>query len=116
MTAARRADVGMSDLIRPTATEPVVRTIVELVDEVSRDPRGREPAATAVRNGLLLVGGGAARPELAARTAAALNAAVRPAAHPRLAAVRGAGLAALAALRRTTATAALHRTAATQHG
>jgi len=95
-------DAGMNDLIRPTATEPIVRTIVDLVGELRREASGAERAA-AVRAGVLLVGGGAAQPGLAARTAAALKTAVRPAGHPRLAAARGAGLAALAALRRTAA-------------
>jgi rod shape-determining protein MreB len=105
VVAARRADLGMNDLIRPTATEPIVRTVVELVGELRREADGVDrAAAAALRGGLLLVGGGAAQPGLAARTAAALNTAVRPASHPRLAAARGAGLAALAALRHTAAT------------
>jgi len=49
---------------------------------------------------VLLVGGGAAEPTLAGRIATRLGAAVRAATTPRLAAVRGA---ALAALRRTAA-------------
>jgi rod shape-determining protein MreB len=104
LIAAHRADLGMRDLVRHTAIEPIVRTIVELVGELRRDPDRREQTTTALRDGLLLVGGGAAQPQLAARAAGALNAAVRSATRPRLAAVRGAGLAALAALRRTAAT------------
>jgi rod shape-determining protein MreB and related proteins len=105
VAAARRADLGMNDLIRPTATEPIVRTIADLVGELRHEAYDDDrAAAAAIRTGLLLVGGGAAQPGLAAQTAAALNTAVRPAAHPRLAAARGAGLAALAALRRTAAT------------
>jgi rod shape-determining protein MreB and related proteins len=100
VAAARRADLGMNDLIRPSEADPVVHTIVELVGYLRRDPRCRRLAATAVGNGLLIVGGGATQPQLAARTAAALDLPVRPAPEPRLAAVRGAGRAALSALRR----------------
>jgi rod shape-determining protein MreB len=102
--AARRADMGISDVIRPGEPDAIVHTIVGLVDDLRRDPRCPDPTIVA-RGGLLLVGGAAARPPLAARTAGALGVAVRPAAHPRLAAVRGAGLAALAALRRAAMTA-----------
>jgi rod shape-determining protein MreB len=104
--AARRADVGVSDLIRPTEPDPIVHTIVELVGDLRCDPRCRDLARAVTRRGLLLVGGAAARPELAAGTAGALGMAVRPAARPRAAALRGAGLAALAALRRAAMTAA----------
>jgi rod shape-determining protein MreB len=104
VAAAHRAEFGMNDLIQRTAIEPIVRTIVELTHELRRDPHGGERVTTALRSGLVLVGGGAAQPGLAARTAGALNTAVRSAAHPRVAAVRGAGLAALAALRRAAAT------------
>jgi rod shape-determining protein MreB len=100
VVAARRADLGMNDLIRPSDADSVMYTIVELVGYLRRDPRCRRLAATAIGRGLLMVGGGAAQPQLVARTAATLELPVRPAPDPRLAAVRGAGLAALSALRR----------------
>jgi rod shape-determining protein MreB len=100
VAAARRADIGMNDLICPIEADPVMHTVVELVRDLRRDPCGRKAAATAIGRGLLMIGGGAAQPQLAARTAAALELPVRPARDPRLAAVRGAGLAALSALRR----------------
>jgi rod shape-determining protein MreB len=90
-----RADVGMSDLIVSTEPDPIVHTIVDLVGDLRRDRHCRDLAETVARRGPLLVGGAATRPELAARTAGALDMAVRPAARPRAAAVRGAGLAAL---------------------
>jgi len=105
VAAARRADVGVSDLIAPTEPDPIVHTIVDLVGDMRRDPHCRDLTGIVARRGLLLVGGAATRPELAARTAGALGMAVRPAARPRAAAVRGAGLAALAALRRAAMTA-----------
>jgi rod shape-determining protein MreB len=103
VVAARRAEMGISDVIRPTEPDAIVHTIVGLVDDLRRDPHCPDPRSVA-RGGLLLVGGAAAHPPLAARTAGALGVAVRPAAQPHLAAVRGAGLAALAALRRAAMT------------
>jgi rod shape-determining protein MreB len=101
VVGARRADLGTGDLIEPGASMPVVHAVADLFSELRRDPRCRRPAATALGRGLVLVGGGAARPELAARIAGLLGLAVRPAAEPAVTAVRGAGLAALAALRRS---------------
>jgi rod shape-determining protein MreB len=106
VAAARRAEIGMNDLIRPTDADPITHTIVDLVRDLRRDRRSRRPAATAIGRGLLLVGGGATQPQLAARTAAALELPVRSAPEPHLAAVRGAGRAALSALRRTATLAA----------
>jgi rod shape-determining protein MreB len=104
VAAARRADVGTSDLIAPSALDPLVRAVAELLDDLRGDPACRDVISPALRRGVLLVGGGAAQPGLAACVAAALRLAVRPAAEPRLAAVRGAALAALSTLRRTAAT------------
>lgn len=104
VAAARRADIGVTDLIRPTELDPIVHTIVDLVDELRRDPHCQDVTDAMTRRGLLLVGG-AAGPQLAARTADALGMPARAAARPRVAAVRGAGLAALAALRRAAMTA-----------
>jgi rod shape-determining protein MreB len=98
---ARRADIGMNDLIDPTSLGPIVRTVADLLTELRRDPDCRQPAATALGRGVVLVGGGATQPHLAARISATLGLAARPSAMPRVAAVRGAGLAAMAALRRT---------------
>lgn len=98
---ARRADIGMNDLIDPTSHGPIVRTVADLLAELRRDPDCRQPAATALGRGVVLVGGGATQPHLAARISATLGLAVRTSAIPRVTAVRGAGLAAMAALRRT---------------
>ncbi|MEV0719764.1 rod shape-determining protein [Asanoa sp. NPDC050611] len=104
--AARRAAIGMSDLLGPVGTEPIVHTIAEFVRDLRRDPRCRGVSASAIANGLLMVGGGAGHLALAPRTAATLGLAVRVAGKPRIAAVHGAGLAALAALRRNPSAAA----------
>jgi rod shape-determining protein MreB len=106
VVGARRADIGMNDLIDPTSPSPIVHTVADLLTELRRDPECRAAAATALGRGVVLVGGGATRPSLAARISATLGLAVRPSALPRVTAVRGAGLAALAALRRSALTTA----------
>lgn len=104
VTAARRADLGVRDMtgLGPNDLEPIVGTVASFVAGLQRDPRCRDVPLTA-GGGLLLVGG-AAQPTLAARIAAETGMAVRLAPVPHLAAVQGAGLAALAALRRAAAT------------
>jgi rod shape-determining protein MreB and related proteins len=102
VAAARRTEIGMSDLLGTDSTDPVLAAIADMVVGLRRDPRSR----SALRGGILLVGGGAAQPALAARIAARLGVAVRVAAQPRISAVHGAGLAALAALRRRATTVA----------
>ena len=104
VAAARRAELGVNDLIRPSTPDVLVETIVRLVGDLRGDPGRRALASTAVQGGLLLTGGGASLPGLAAALAGALGTAARSAARPRVAAVHGAGLAALSVLRRTAAT------------
>jgi rod shape-determining protein MreB and related proteins len=77
--------------------------VAALVRDLRVNPPGADVAPAAAR-GLVLVGGGATQPGLAARLASATRLAVRTATRPRTAAVHGAGLAALAALRRAAAT------------
>ncbi|MFF5234874.1 rod shape-determining protein [Dactylosporangium sp. NPDC000521] len=102
IVAAQRCDIGLHDGSGgPDHDSAVVAAIADLVSRVRRQTtHRRQVVAAAVRGGLLLVGGGAARPRLAARIAGAAGTPVRRPAAPHLAAVRGAGLAALAALRR----------------
>ena len=104
VAAARRAELGTNDFIRPSTPDVLVDTVVGLIDDLRRDPDSRALASTAVQGGLLLVGGGASRPGLAAALAGVAETAVRSAAQPRVAAVHGAGLAALSVLRRSAAT------------
>jgi rod shape-determining protein MreB len=103
VAAARRAERGTNDLIQPSAPDILVDIIGRLIGELRRDPASRALASTAVQGGLLLVGGGASLPGLAAGLAGAAEAAVRSAPRPRVAAVHGAGLAALSVLRRSAA-------------
>ncbi|MDG6106965.1 rod shape-determining protein [Dactylosporangium aurantiacum] len=98
--AARRRDVGLHDAGGPDPDAAVVAAVADLVRQVCRQAGDRQAVAAAVRGGLLLVGGGASRPRLAARIAGTAGTPVRRPAAPHLAAARGAGLAALAALRR----------------
>ncbi|GAA2358521.1 rod shape-determining protein [Dactylosporangium salmoneum] len=101
VVAAERRDVGLHDHAGgPDADAAVIAAVTDLIGRVRRHPRHGQAIAAAVRGGLLLVGGGATRPRLAARIAGAAGVPVRHPAAPHLAAVRGAGLAALAALRR----------------
>ncbi|MEV6926646.1 rod shape-determining protein [Dactylosporangium sp. NPDC051485] len=101
VVAAQRRNVGLHDHAGGLdADAAVVAAVTDLIGHVRRHSRHRQAIAAAVRGGLLLVGGGATRPRLAARTACDAGVPVRRPAAPHLAAVRGAGLAALAALRR----------------
>jgi rod shape-determining protein MreB len=104
VAAARRAELGVNDLIRPSTPDVLVDTIVRLVGDLRGNPGSRALVSTAVQGGLLLIGGGASLPGLAAALAGALGTAARSAARPRVAAVHGAGLAALSVLQRTAAT------------
>ena len=100
VVAARRQDRGVMDE-EPGGHDGLLRTLLDLRLDLERDPTVRFYDTEVRRRPLLLIGGGAARPHLAATLAGVLNMAVRPAAAPRLAAARGAGLAALSTLRRT---------------
>ncbi|WP_238005532.1 rod shape-determining protein [Dactylosporangium sp. AC04546] len=102
IVAAHRRDVGLHDQAGgPDPNAAIVAAVTDLIGQVRRQPGHRQAVAAAVHGGLLLVGGGATRPQLAARVAGAAGIAVRRPVAPHLAAVRGAGLAALAALRRS---------------
>ena len=84
----------MNDLIRPSDADPVVHTIVELVGyraATALPCSGRDSD----RQGLLLVGGGAAQPELVARNGGRTRPALRSAADLASPLSRGAALAAL---------------------
>lgn len=103
VVAARRAEIGMCDLVVPTESDAIASAVVDLVTAVRRQPDAEGLATSALLRGLLLVGGGATQPQLVARIAAGLKAAVRPAVSPRVVAVRGAAVAALSTLRHTAA-------------
>ncbi|GGM63109.1 rod shape-determining protein [Dactylosporangium sucinum] len=102
IVAAQRRNVGLHDHDGgPDPDAAVVAAVADLIGLVRLQSSHRQAIATAVRGGVLLVGGGAIRPRLAARVAGAAGTPVRRPVAPHLAAVRGAGLAALAALRRS---------------
>jgi rod shape-determining protein MreB len=105
VAAARRAEVGTHDPASGGAPRLIAGVITRLVTDIGRNPRLRWLIAAALARGVILVGDGATTPELSVRLAAHLRVPVRPVSSPRLAALRGAGLAAAAA-RRHPATAA----------
>ncbi|GIE28551.1 hypothetical protein Ait01nite_015960 [Actinoplanes italicus] len=98
VTAARRAEMGTRDLGRGAT----VGLLTDIVARHVADLRATGPADDmdqAVARGLLLAGDGALHPALPAALAAALRLRVHQAAAPRTAALHGAGLAAMSALR-----------------
>jgi rod shape-determining protein MreB and related proteins len=97
VTQPRRLDLGTSDLGPATSVADLVHWIVTTVTELLRDEDLGPQVVDALERGPLLTGGGALRPEITYRLARRLHVAVRSAPAPHLAAVRGAGLALLAA-------------------
>jgi hypothetical protein len=61
VVGARRADIGVNDLIDPTAPGPILHAVADLFTELRQDPDCRKIAATALGRGVVLVGGGATR-------------------------------------------------------
>jgi rod shape-determining protein MreB len=105
VVAARRAETGTHD--RPLGASRLLAGIVtRLVTDIAGNPRMRRLTAAALSRGVVVVGDGATTPELTNRLAANLRVPVRPATSPRLAALSGAGLVAMAACRHPTAAAA----------
>jgi len=98
VTQAHRFDVGTSDVGATTAVAELVQSIVGVVTDLLRLDCGGQ-VVDALDRGPLLSGGGALRPEITYRLSKRLLASVRPAPAPQLAAVRGAGLALVAAQR-----------------
>jgi rod shape-determining protein MreB and related proteins len=98
VVAARRADIGTRDLARGATVELLSDIVVRHVEELRADPAAPEPTLAMLR-GMLLVGDGALHPDLAPALSDALRVRVHRAAAPRTAALNGAGLAAMAALR-----------------
>jgi rod shape-determining protein MreB and related proteins len=105
IVAARRAETGTHDR-PPGASRLLAGIVTRLVADIAGNPRMRRLTAAALARGVVLVGDGATTPELMMRLAANLRVPVRPATSPRLAALSGAGRAAMAACRHPTAVAA----------
>jgi rod shape-determining protein MreB len=99
VAAARRAETGTRDGAPDGTARLLTGVVTRLVADIGGNPRMRRLTATALARGVLVVGDGATTPELNIRLAANLRAPVRPACSPRLAALTGAGLAAMAACR-----------------
>ena len=98
VTQAHRLNVGTSDLGTTTTVAELVQSIVAVVTDLLHLDCGGL-VVDALDRGPLLTGGGALRPEITYRLAKQLLAPVRPAPAPHTAAVRGAGLAMVAAHR-----------------
>jgi rod shape-determining protein MreB len=106
VAAARRAETGTHD--RPTGGAPrlLAGIVTRLVADIAGNPSMRPLTAAALARGVVVVGDGAATPELTIRLAANLRVPVRPASSPRWAALCGAGLVASAVCRLPVALAA----------
>jgi rod shape-determining protein MreB and related proteins len=98
IVTARRAEVGIEDLSRPARPDTIVAVAVTILDDMRRHAP-EERWTMARRGGIRLVGHGALLPGLAPALAGALDMAVYPSSQPRTAALRGAGLTALATQR-----------------
>ena len=96
VTEAHRLNVGTSDLGATTTVAELVQSIVAVVTDLLHLDCGGL-VVDALDRGPLLTGGGALRPEITYGLAKQLLAPVRPAPAPHTAAVRGAGLAMVAA-------------------
>ncbi|MEE6259218.1 rod shape-determining protein [Plantactinospora sonchi] len=99
LVTARRANLGTGDLTPDVTVHVLAAVAARLVREVYQQPDHRPAALAALARGMVLVGDGAARPELTVALARALRIGVHPAATPYTAALTGAGLAAMAAAR-----------------
>ncbi|WP_460807487.1 cell shape-determining protein MreB [Micromonospora zhanjiangensis] len=99
VVAARRAEVGTRDLNHAVTEDMLAETAIRLIRELRQEPAARPLVGAALTRGVLVVGDGATRPDLIARLVAVLGVPVHRAALPRTAALTGAGMAAVAAVR-----------------
>jgi rod shape-determining protein MreB and related proteins len=106
VAAARRSETGTGDRVPGGVARLLAGIVTRLVADIAGNPRMRRLTAAALARGVVVVGDGATAPELTMRLAANLRVPVRPATSPRLAALSGAGLAAMAASRHPAAVAA----------
>jgi rod shape-determining protein MreB len=101
--AARRADIGTRDLSRSATVNLISDNVLRHIDDLRAGATASDLSAAMVR-GMLLVGDGAAHPELAAALFSKIRVRVHRAAGPRTAALNGAGLVAMSLLRHSAAT------------
>ncbi|MEV0155487.1 cell shape-determining protein MreB [Micromonospora sp. NPDC050686] len=99
VVAARRAEVGTRDLNHEVTAAMLADTVSRLIRELRQESALRPLVRAALARGVIVIGDGATRPDLTARLVATLGATVHRAAAPRIAALTGAGLAAVSALR-----------------
>ncbi|MCO1614376.1 MULTISPECIES: rod shape-determining protein [Micromonospora] len=99
VVAARRAEAGTRDLNHATTAAMLADTTSRLVRELRQDAALRPQVRAALARGPIVIGDGATRPDVTARLVATLGATVHRAASPRTAALTGAGMAAISALR-----------------
>ncbi|MEV0810487.1 rod shape-determining protein [Micromonospora sp. NPDC050200] len=97
--AARRTDIGTRDINREASPDLLTEIVRRHVNDLRNDPAAPGLASAAATRGLILVGDGALHPGLPVRLSAALRLRVHCAATPRTAALNGAALAAMTALR-----------------
>ena len=105
VVAARQAEMGTDDPTGGGGAGLLAGVVTRLIADIGSDPRLRRLTAAARTRGLIVAGDGAGLPELTGRLAANLRMPVRPVASARLAALSGAGLAAMAACRHPAAAA-----------
>jgi len=99
VVTSRRANLGTADLTEDVTVHVLAAVTARLVREVYQHTADRQQILAALARGMVVVGGGAAQPDLIAALARALRIAVRAAAAPHTAALTGAGLAAMSAVR-----------------
>jgi rod shape-determining protein MreB len=104
--AARQSEMGTHDPTGGGGPSMLAGVVTRLIADIAAKPGLQRLTAPALARGLVVAGDGATLPELTSRLATNLRAPVRPVASPRLAALSGAGLAAIAACRHPAAAAA----------
>ena len=106
VVAARQAEMGTHDPTGGSGPRLLAGVVTRLIADIGAHPRLQRLTAPALARGLVIAGDGATLPELTGRLAANLRVPVRPVASARMAALSGAGLAAMAACRHPAAAAA----------
>jgi rod shape-determining protein MreB len=99
VAVARRVEVGTHDFEPRALPQRLAGVISRLVGDISRIADHAGLVSAALSRGPVIVGDGATRPALIQRISENLRVPVRSAPAPRLAGLRGAGLAAMAVMR-----------------
>jgi rod shape-determining protein MreB len=99
LAVARRVEAGTHDFDPRDTTQRLAGVICRLVGDIGQTADQSGLVSAALGRGPVIVGDGATRPALIQRIAENLRVPVRAAPAPRLAGLRGAGLAAMAVMR-----------------